>query len=492
MRVVGIILFLITIGFVAFVVSGVPLLPEENDSAWYYMNVHYLLTGEYLYEEIFPSFAGPCQYYPSGGYSLILLLAKAIEPILGTSWVNVLSVIQLGTYALSAWLLFAIGRLFNYPKAAIASVALFFLYFPFVYFTTVAMSESLAVVLMLTVLWLTIRGLLRKSTTCLLGAFLVLGYGVLVKPVFMIAFPVFFVVVLAYQWKEKHLKTWAVVILLFLLCPVAQSLSNGSTMGSYRMRSGLGWHLWNRIIYEDNSFPKHAKLALRLSRKLRSRGEPGIRTGWWWEFVAQLSRHGYSRQETEAICRELAMQGLRENKWKYAKNTFARSWALLTQNLALTHLYETHDQYFAYLTYFGQDRQRAPLVSELWSQREVFSGENRNVRLSIYHTIARAFSHVQQVRFEMVIAFGYMLWSCLIVARILRDRSFERLPAFLVIVVPALVVVGSCLAESPSVRHRLPAMPLIILGCCAVVEDGIRGARGAFRRQGIGSATKER
>src|SRR2546427_613969 len=64
--------------FLAFVYSGVPILPKQSDSAWYFSGARYLESGTFVWESTYPSFHGPSQYYPLGGYGLILFLIRAL------------------------------------------------------------------------------------------------------------------------------------------------------------------------------------------------------------------------------------------------------------------------------------------------------------------------------------------------------------------------------------------------------------------------------
>ena len=188
-RAVLLLLFAIAVGFTAAIFIGVPLMPEQNDSAWYYINVHYLLTGQHIWESMYPSFTGPCQYYPMG-YSLVILLAKGIQRATGIDWIATLRFLQFSAFAASGWLTYAVARLLGCRRLAVVAAGAYFLFFPFFNFSTFVMSENLAAFLLLLAAFLFLKGLKDNRDWALYGSFLVAGYSILVRPILLLAFPV--------------------------------------------------------------------------------------------------------------------------------------------------------------------------------------------------------------------------------------------------------------------------------------------------------------
>ena len=113
-------------GFVALIAHGVPLLPKQSDSGWYFAGVRYMETGTYLWESFYPSFAGPSQYYPLGGYSLVLLGARKFASLIGADWVSVVRVAQLSAYLVTGALVYAIAKRFAGRKTGAAAALLYF------------------------------------------------------------------------------------------------------------------------------------------------------------------------------------------------------------------------------------------------------------------------------------------------------------------------------------------------------------------------------
>ena len=77
------------------ILISVPLIHLMNDSGWYYMNVHFVNTGEYTTESRYPSFDEPSQYYPFLGYSFFLFICSKIALFFG---IGVSIVIKYGQF----------------------------------------------------------------------------------------------------------------------------------------------------------------------------------------------------------------------------------------------------------------------------------------------------------------------------------------------------------------------------------------------------------
>jgi len=263
-----------------------------------------------------------------------------------------------------------------------------------------------------------------------------------------------------------------VLLALLVACPAGMSICNRLTFGSYRLTSGFGWHLWNRVLHCDQSIPRQSAELARLIQEVRVKGDRGLALGCWWDLCAQLSRHGYTKEQAERVCTTIAMDGLRQNLWKYIANTFVLSWQTLFTDMPVRHVYPTYDVFFLYLDLFGREGQHVPLVTELSRQKETFGRDCLGgFPLREYGAWARAFDGVQQTGFLKVLGWGYLLWAVVTVVGLVRKRSRDFVPALALVMIVALVIVGSCMLENQDYRYRIPVTPLMIVGCLAVVES---------------------
>jgi len=468
-------LFLSALTILGFIFLGVPLLPSTNDAAWYYMNVHYIYTGEYIYEHVYPSFVGPSQLYPLGGYSLFILLSKMVETFTGVSWLGTLKLIQFLAYGVSAYLVFKIGVSLKYFWAAPASTCLFFLYFPFFNYASFVMSENIAVMLILFFSWLCLKGLSSDNKSYLFFSLVLAGYAILLKPVLILTGPLLIGVIFFYRRAKAGVGFYLILLLLFFTAPLLQSLTNRYVYGNFSIRSGSGWNLWNRVIFYDKSYPRKSPEFYRLMKSVMDKGE-NVTTKLlgWWDAVSFLSRQGYSERETQLICGKVALAGIRENKWKYLKNTFRLSRLLLLAPPTFRYVFPPdYSNYFDYLhEYDLKDKQHGPLTRELLPQEKTYPLRYlANVPLWLYYAFCRLFQRLTSFWFHPAMLWGYLLWGAFLGWKICKTRQPDALRALLIFILPLLIVVGSSLTEALDFRFKIPAMPFIIMGCCYAAED---------------------
>lgn len=326
------------VGFVAFIYAGIPLLPKQTDSGWYHMGAWYLRTGEYVWESMYPSFEGPSQYYPLGGYSLAIVAAQKIGEAIGSDWVIVLRVMQFTAYVLTGVFTYAIGVRLKGRKTGLAAALLYFASFPFLNYADLVMSENLASLLISAFTFLFLEALARDRRVLMYASFLLAGYAVLLKTVLLALLPLLLIATGIYQWKDPRRAHWAVLLAALTACPAGQSLLNRFIFGNYRIVGGLGLHLCDRILLAGKSIsvdlpgpfhpggPEYVPIELalatgspavrRLAEELQQRApryvaiHPRLVT-------LQLYSLGYSPQQIERIRRSVTTSVLPGSKANY-------------------------------------------------------------------------------------------------------------------------------------------------------------------------------
>ena len=559
--------FAALVGFLAFIYLGVPLLPKQSDSAWYYAGTHYIETGNYVWESFYPSFEGPSQYYPLGGYSLIILAARGVASVIGADWVAVLRVMQFTAYVLTGSLVYAIATLLSGRRTGAAAALLYFASFPFLNYAALVMSENMACLLITAFTFLFLYGLAHDRRWPVYLSFFLAGYTVLLKTVLLGVLPLLLAAAVIYDWKARRWGHWALLLAALAACPAAQSITNRFIYGNYRIVSGLGLHLCDRILLADKSIPVDLQWPLgagraeyvpvelamsqgspalrRLAKELQSRapryiavnsgrlakqlvfmgypreqieptrqavatdllatrdvkfvpidtaiasGSPAFRRlaqdlqqrrlqfialGTWWDLGEQLSPLGYTMNQVEEFCWNISVDALKENKTKYVFNTFAMATKVLFREKELypTRVYRTYREDFAWLAAFDDEPMQRPLGEALLrSQEGMFdSDDSGHPPLDLYNGFSDAFMKVQAFGLQTLIAGSYLMWSLVIIAQTIGRRQRRQLLPLAVVLLPALVVLGSCATEVLEARYRLPVQPLLIVACCLLIADG--------------------
>lgn len=316
----------IAVALTAFVYSGVPLLPKQSDSAWYWVGAQYLRTGGFVWESFYPSFSGVGSYYALGGYGLILALVEDAAGAIGADWVTLLRLLQFGAYVVTGLLVRSIGVLLRGPKTGAVAALVYFASFPFLNFAALVMSETISCLLVTGSVLLFLKGTLLERRGALVGAFLIAGYAVLLKTVLLAIFPLLWIGVVVHQWKARAFGFWALLLVAFAVIPAAQSLANHSIYGSRRIVGGFWLHLYNRVVLAGKSLPVEIDEPLEADRtqyvsvgRAKEHGSPSLRKlasdleqrppqylaidGQW--LAMQLFWLGYSADEIEGVGRSV-------------------------------------------------------------------------------------------------------------------------------------------------------------------------------------------
>lgn len=474
----------------AFVFWGVPLW-GDNDGCWMYMNVHHLVTGQYIWDPGFPTFVGPCQYFPLGGYSLWLLGARELQDATAIPWPLALRGVQFAAYILSAYLVFAIASLLGWRRAGLAAVILYFIYFPLLNFARFVMSETLATLLVLVVAYGIIKSIMRDRPGWLYFAMFVAGYCILVKPVTAPLIAVAAGLVIFRERSKRPWARWALMIALAGVCPMAQSLTNKVLYGTYQIRSGFGWNLWNRVIDHDDCFPAQSDDGCRLMIRTAGVTKDGQFLASyqipWWEACQAMSLVGYSRQETEDTCLRIALDGMSENKWKYVVNSFSLARESLFCETPLKRLYSSYGEHYEWQRRWHLSSQ-LPLTNALCEQeRWLHSNAFNDLSLRTYCIAGSWFGQADRWGIQYVIGLGYLVCLLATIPVALRRRTREAGLLLFVMLIPIWVVFGSGLVETATYRYKLPVVPLMILGLCIAAEKIVAEAVHRIRRRGANS-----
>ncbi len=455
-----------------FAFIGMPLLPEHNDSAWYYMNVHWALYGTYLWEEAYPGWKDPSLFYPMGGYSGMLLGAKGVEELMGIHWSYVVRFLQFAGFLIGAWCVSDILVHLGLPRTGTIAGLLCAVYVPLFRVSGYVMSESFSAFLLVLQLWLLVRGVRQRRLWMVCLACLTAGYSMLYRPVFALVLGVEVIVLVGYARKWRRYRILAPCLILMAACPLGQVVFNGVQFGQYVMRAGSGWNIYNRVIAYDGTIPSESPTLQRVREELSAKGESFVVYALWWDVARQLSRCGYTPRETQEICKAIALDGVREQPLRYVTQTFRMWIKLLYHPMPILLVPQNYKLCWHHLYLFGKiegaSQRNLLLAVDLMQQRKFYGDEwLGNASLILYAKLGKLFETIERIGFQKVVAVGYVIWLGLCTVTLIRRRDAESALIMLIASAPALIMFGTCLAERLAWRYRLPAQPLMLLGACA-------------------------
>ena len=439
----------------------VPLIHMMNDSGWYYMNVHYFSTGEYITESRYPSFHEPSQLYAFTGYSFLLFLSNKLALLTGLSTAFVVKLTQLCLHVISAFLIRnSIFRLTENRILAYVIAILFLLYYPYFNFVNLVMSETYATFFIILTLYLFIKYWQTEAWKTGFFLFLIAGYIILIKPVFIpVSFALMFFVLIR-NWQKRTFVS-ALVLLSFIILPLAQAMFSKQHYGNYSLQSGFGWHMWDRVISYDRSIPENSENLTSLKEIFAKNGRE-IPLGYWWEVTKDLSEFGYSERQTQEICGEVAMDGLREHPLSYIGNTFINSCTNFLQVNQDIGVYPTKEEYFEIIEEFSIEPQHQPLTVELLKQSK-HSTAIADLILKGNYAYAKGMNYVNYLYHNVLVMIAFILTGLHTIYLLFKGRFKEHVLEFVIWFIAFSIVFGSNLAEFPQSRLFQPAMIFCVM-----------------------------
>ncbi|MCW3103318.1 MAG: hypothetical protein JWO09_1758 [Bacteroidetes bacterium] len=457
------ILFAAIILFQAMVIIALPLIPSMNDSAWYYMNVHYVKTGAYICESMYPSFHEPSQYYPVLGYSLFLFCCDAVAGLLHADWATLAKFLQFLFYILSAFLVKALvikqtGRVHLSYLIAI----IYLLYYPHFNYCNFVMSETYAGFLLLLMAYLFISLQKNYKTSRAVMLFLAAGCSMLVKPVFLV---IVLLLLLFFSLEAIRLKRYSrlACMLSVLVFPISQSVFSKTHYGNYSLQTGLGWHLWDRVIHYDKLIPTNSA-ALQELQEIHARHGKALSYGFWWDITKSLSELGYTEQQTQKICKDVSLDGISENIFPYALNTFHHSGTTFLTAPLSGDVYAGTEGYRNKILGFSGEPQHAPLTVRLLEQG-CFKTPSafRDGLLRINYRISQLSDPLSVIFHNGLILFLYLLAGIFNLYLLVKSRLRKHAGLFIIWFIPFATCVCSNMLEYSQPRFLIPAFIFVIM-----------------------------
>lgn len=458
------IIFAALILFEAAFILSVPLIPSMNDSGWYYMNVHFVKTGTYICESMYPSFQEPSQYYPFFGYSFFLYACEKIAGMLHADWASIVKLVQFIMYISCAFMAKSIvlkqtGR--QHLSYIIAIIYL--LYYPHFNHTNFVMSETYAGFLILFLVYLFVRLRLNFKTFTAILMFLVAGYCILVKPVFL---PAVILIALLFFIEQIRNKKYRSLFCIFsiLAFPLVQSVFSKTHYGNYSLQSGTGWHLWDRVIQSDKLIPENSVHHDNL-KNIYAAHNKNVNYGFWWDVTRDLSDFGYTEIQTQEICKDVALDGIKENTGSYLLNSFRNSGITFLTQARSGDVYDSVSGYYEKIHNFSFEPQHIPLTEKLLQQNCFKSSPSALQELLI--DLNFRFSQLSDP-FNLLLH-NWLVLALFILAGIfnaylfIKSRFRENTIAFLTWFVAFTIIFCSNMLEYAQSRFMLPAVVFVIM-----------------------------
>lgn len=451
---------ILTLQFV--IVVCLPLIHLMNDSGWYLMNVHYLNTGEYITESRYPSFNEPSLYYPFFGYSLFLYICEKIHHLTGLEFASIVKYLQFLIYALSGILVQKlVFMMTNKQNLAYVIGILFLLYYPYFNYVNLVMSETYATFLILLTAYYFLKAQKDQQVKSAIILFLLAGYIVLVKPVFL---PISATILLFYilsVFSVKKYKLIACTLIIFVF-PIIQIVFNAVQFKNPTIQTGYGWHIWDRVISYDKQIPQNSIHLKQLKQIYKENNRP-VSYGYWWDVTKDLSEFGFTEIETQKICEDVARDGIKEKPLNYFLNTFRNSYRNFITNNTPNQVYSEQKSYEETINAFALEPQHQPLTKRLLKQFDSEPTSFAKVILKINTDYANYSSVFNNVYHNIIVFSLYVLVGLHNLFFLLKSRFKRYRNETLLWFIAFSIIFGSNLAEYPQVRLMQPAVIFILI-----------------------------
>ncbi|MBN1576666.1 MAG: hypothetical protein JW913_08955 [Chitinispirillaceae bacterium] len=430
------------------------------------MNAYFLRTGEFINDSAFPSFVKPVLYYPLFGYSGIINLFLFIADILPIHWTVLIKFFQVVLFNCSALLMYKICCSWGYRIGGGIAALLFLVYFQFFNVALTLMAENNAIFFMLLAIHLLGHGLRNGKYASIIGASLSASVTFMLRPVMGVlgVIMVFLVMIAKNSGKTKKI---LLCISAFLLLPLIQSLGDKLVLGTFTIREGLGWNLWNRVVLVDRHFPRNSSTLAQVRLRIGdSTFMPDTNDGWWG-ITSQLSRHGLQPSEIQRICLLLSIEGIREHPLDYLLRTLRRSFIELP--LTTSYVYDVRfggfGNYHEYLVRFRAERQHQPLADQVLptvKTGNITLGDKIGYKL--YQYWSTYFDRLDRQWMHGLMLAGYWAVLLLLSYQALRKKDRGLGAQAIILCVPLGFSVGTEMMEVLVGRYNLPCLVIYLIG----------------------------
>jgi len=292
--------------------------------------------------------------------------------------------------------------------------------------------------------------------------FLAAGCSMLVKPVFL---SIVLLLLLFFSLDAIRLKKYGrlACMLGVLVFPASQSVFSKTHYGNYSLQTGLGWHLWDRVIHYDKLIPTHSAALQELQNVHAAHGKR-LSYGFWWDVTKDLSELGYTERQTQEICKDVSLDGISENIFPYALNTFRNSGTTFLVAPVSGDVYPGTEAYRNKILGFSGEPQHVPLTARLMEQR-CFSAPSafRESLLRINHRISELSDPFVSVFHNALILFLYLLAGIFNLYLLVKSRFRKHAGLFFIWFVPFATCVCSNMLEYSQPRFLIPAFIFVIL-----------------------------
>jgi hypothetical protein len=438
---------------------SLPLIPYQNDSAWYYMNVHFVETGQYIHEMVY-RFSEPSQLYPFFGYSLFLYFCKKLAFATSLSFPFLVKLFQLIMYFFTAVITvnisFELTRRKTLSYVCGLFVLMYYSYFSFVY---AMMSETYAIFLLLLSSYLFIRSLSTLSSRFIAPLFVISGHLSIVKPVLLPAV-LCFVSFLGPKCCRARKYGLLLALPLLPLFPAMQAVFSKANYDNFDIRTGFGWNIWNRVIWNDKLMPTHSEGFSNLTRIYKDHGRE-VNLGFWWEVARDLSEFGFKERETQEICKRVALDGLREFPLRYLSSVLYDTYRSFNDPVEAREIHDSQRKYISLISAFASDRQHLPVVDQLSGQSLNHFGHT--FLLAFHNKMALSFNRLAATFHNQVIFVLFLIIGSYCVWELIRSRFESCVEAFTFWLVAFSVVLCSNMVEVRWDRYTLPAVIFVLL-----------------------------
>lgn len=465
----------LAVGFCLAATWGVPLSNWDVDGHWYYQNLQYLLTGKYTFPSEFASWNVPSQYFPLGGYSGLLIVCHFLAKVTGFDWATLVKISQLACFSASGLLLFSIGKRQFGPWTGWVVALLYYGYFPFANYALLIYSETLAVFILLLSYWLVQKGLEEQKSGLWIAGLLAGGYGVLVRPVFL------FVVLTLTVWvllsaQRRNFRLVALALGAAFLAPLLHSFVSKAVYGNYRISSGMGLHLWNRVVAVDHLYSADKRDVFRTL--YQHKGRP---PGFWWEDAPTFAALGMTESEVDKLFLETSLAGIATAPGRYAWGTLVGLRFMLTitplemTNFSLPSGY-FEEMRFARHNLTASNPNAMPLLDRLLAQEPLYGRPMHSVSTALYSSWERGFFRYWTEPLHLWAFWGYALYGASLLGMCWTRRRRQLLPGIVLFVIPLMVGGASVLLEIGHSRYQLPFFPILMLLSVAATGAFFQGA----------------